>query len=198
MRVNRALTSALALALAACAGNAKTRNTSTEIIDAAPQAAAPTPPPEAPAVAPGTCSTDQDCASGEVCSAGRCAAAPDCELLRVTFPFDSSQLDEGAMQALRDNARCLAQRKTASLLVEGHCDDRGTTAYNVALGARRAEMVKRYLAELGVSAKIDTVSFGAELPAAQGTGEAVWAQNRRAELKRSGETGSDGRTVAAQ
>jgi peptidoglycan-associated lipoprotein len=82
--------------------------------------------------------------------------------------------------------------------VEGHCDDRGTTAYNVALGARRAEMVKRYLAELGVSAKIDTVSFGAELPAAQGTGEAVWAQNRRAELKRSGETGSDGRTVAAQ
>jgi peptidoglycan-associated lipoprotein len=185
---------ALALALAACAGPATAKKSSTDVVDGAPQASAPA-APATPEVAPGTCSADQDCASGEVCDSGRCAAAPDCALLRVTFAFDSARLDDRAMQALRTSAECLSKRRTASILVEGHCDERGTAAYNLALGARRADVVKRYLSELGVQTPIDTVSFGAELPATQGAGESAWAQNRRAELRRAGETRSDGKVV---
>jgi peptidoglycan-associated lipoprotein len=198
MRQNPTLYScALVLALAACAGNQAAKKETTDVIDGA-QASAPAAPPATPEVAPGTCHADQDCASGEVCDSGRCAAAPDCALLRVTFAFDSSQLDERAMQALRTSADCLSKKRTASILVEGHCDERGTAAYNLALGARRADVVKRYLGELGVKTPIETVSFGSELPAVPGTGESVWAQNRRAELRRSGETRSDGKVVAGQ
>jgi len=181
MRQNPTLYScALVLALAACAGNQAAKKETTDVIDGA-QASAPAAPPATPEVAPGTCHADQDCASGEVCDSGRCAAAPDCALLRVTLAFD-----------------CLSKKRTASILVEGHCDERGTAAYNLALGARRADVVKRYLGELGVKTPIETVSFGSELPAVPGTGESVWAQNRRAELRRSGETRSDGKVVAGQ
>lgn len=183
--------------LAACAAQPKKLQTGADVTDApAPVAAAPAEPASRPEVVPGACGTDADCTGGEVCTAGRCVAPARCDLLRVAFAFDSAQLDERAMQALRDSARCLQQRRAASLLVEGHCDERGTTEYNIALGAKRADAVKRYLADLGVAAKIDTVSFGKELPAVQGTGESAWAKNRRAELKAAGETRSDGTVVA--
>ena len=166
-----------AVLVAACAAQPKKLQTSEDVTDApAPVAAAPAEPPAEPvreAVEP-----------------------PRCDLLRVSFAFDSALLDEPAMQSLRDSARCLRERRSASLLVEGHCDERGTTDYNIALGAKRAEVVKRYLADLGVTAKIETVSFGKELPVAQGTGEAAWAKNRRAELRTAGETRSDGKVVA--
>jgi peptidoglycan-associated lipoprotein len=180
--------------LAACAGQQKKLDPSTEITDAAP----PAPVAAAPAepAARGTCGSDADCASGQVCAAGQCTAAQRCDLLRVSFAFDSAVLDERAMQSLRESARCLQQRHAAALLVEGHCDERGTTDYNIALGSKRAEAVKRYLADLGVGAKIDTVSFGKELPVVQGSGEAAWAKNRRAELKGPGDTRSDGKVVA--
>jgi peptidoglycan-associated lipoprotein len=181
-----------AILAAACAGQQK-RNDSTEVHDAS-VATAPVPPRAEPA-AP-QCRADSDCAAGQACSSGQCVAAPRCDFLRVSFAFDSAQLDERATQSLRDDAQCLKQRRAAALLIEGHCDERGTTAYNIALGARRAEAVKRYLAELGVTARIETVSFGKELPAVQGTGEAAWAKNRRAELKATGDTRSDGKPVA--
>jgi peptidoglycan-associated lipoprotein len=182
-------------ALAACAAQPKNLQPSSEVTDAAPVAAAPAEPASAEAVRP-ECSTDTDCGPGQACSSGKCISAPRCDLLRVSFAFDSAVLDDRAMQSLRDSARCLQQRRAASLLVEGHCDERGTTDYNIALGAKRAEAVKRYLADLGVGGKIETVSFGKELPAVQGTGEAVWAKNRRAELKAAGDTRSDGKVVA--
>ncbi len=185
-----------ALLVAACAAQPKKLQTSEDITDApAPVAAAPASQPD---VVPGACRSDADCTDGQVCTSGRCAAPPRCDLLRVAFAFDSAQLDEAAMQALRESARCLQERRTASLLVEGHCDERGTAEYNIALGAKRAEAVKRYLASLGVAAKIDTVSFGKELPAVQGTGESIWAKNRRAELKAAGETRSDGKVVTPE
>jgi len=177
--------------LAACASQPKKLQTSTDVNDA-PVAAAPAQPA---APAPG-CGADADCAAGKVCTAGQCVEPPRCDLLRVAFAFDSALLDERAMQSLRDSARCLQARRTAALLIEGHCDERGTTDYNIALGAKRAEGVKRYLAELGVTAKIDTVSFGKELPAVQGTGESAWAKNRRAELRSAGDTRSDGKVFA--
>ncbi len=171
---------AAVLVVAACAAQPKKLQTSEDVTDApAPVAAAPAAPAEPPAE-----------------PVREAVEPPRCDLLRVSFAFDSALLDERGMQSLRDSARCLQERRAASLLVEGHCDERGTTDYNIALGAKRAEVVKRYLAEMGVTAKIDTVSFGKELPAAQGTGEAAWAKNRRAELKAAGDTRSDGKVVA--
>lgn len=186
---------ALALSLAACASQPKSLNTSTDVVDGA-VATAPAPLPAAAEPEPG-CRADADCASGERCDAGRCAAA-GCSLVRVSFAFDSAHLDAEAMRVLRENASCLAERRPASLLVEGHCDERGTAQYNVALGARRAEAVKRYLSDLGVTASLDAVSFGKEIPLVAGAGEAAWAQNRRAELRLPGDMRSDGTTVAGR
>jgi peptidoglycan-associated lipoprotein len=182
------------LLLAACASQGKAVKPSTEVLDAQPSAS--TAPAQAAAPAPGTCSSDAACAAGEVCTDGRCVAAPACATTRVTFAFDSAQLEPTALEALRADAQCIQQRRSASVLVEGHCDERGTAAYNLALGARRAETVKGYLAGLGVTAAIETVSFGKELPAVQGDGEAAWSQNRRAELRLPGDTRSDGTVVA--
>jgi peptidoglycan-associated lipoprotein len=172
---------AAALLASACAGNPKAAKSSTEIIDGAAsrESAATTPAPARDAAAESA------------------PAAEACSLVRVRFAFDSAQLDDGAMRALRDDADCLSRRRTTALLVEGHCDERGTTEYNVALGARRADAVKRYLAALGVGARIETVSFGKELPLASGSGEAAWAQNRRSELRVAGEKRSDGQLVAS-
>ena len=116
--------------------------------------------------------------------------------MRVAFAFDSAQLDDGAMRALREDADCLRSRAVSALLIEGHCDERGTTEYNIALGARRAEAVRRYLADLGVKSKFDTVSFGKEIPLVAGAGDNAWAKNRRAEFRLPGDTRSDGKRVA--
>jgi peptidoglycan-associated lipoprotein len=184
----------LAVALAACAAQPKNLQPTSEITDAS---RADPPPVEARTEAiKAECSSDPDCGPGQACSSGKCIAVSRCDLLRVSFAFDSAVLDERAMQALRESAKCLQQRHAASLLVEGHCDERGTTDYNIALGAKRAAAVKHYLADLGVGSKIDTVSFGKEIPAVQGSGEAVWAKNRRAELKAPGDTRSDGKVVS--
>ena len=78
------------------------------------------------------------------------------------------------------------------MIVEGHTDERGTTAYNLALGGRRADAVRTYLRDLGVTAGLETISFGKELPLASGAGEEAWSQNRRAELKLPGDRRSDG------
>jgi peptidoglycan-associated lipoprotein len=171
---------ALALAVAGCAAQPKSLNTGTDITDGAALADAPAAAPE---------SAPEPAASGE-------APVSDCSLVRVAFAFDSAQLDAAAMASLREDAKCIAAKPTTALLIEGHCDERGTAQYNVALGARRAEAVRRYLADLGVKAALDTVSFGKELPLAKGTSEAAWAKNRRAELRVAGERRSDGTTVA--
>ncbi len=198
MSLSRLSVPTLALLAAACAAQPKHVTSSTDVIDspvaeAPPPAAAPT-----PERVPGACSADADCTAGQTCADGRCVTPESCDVLRVNFAFDSAQLDERAMKQLRDDAACLSRRRLADLLIEGHCDERGTSVYNIALGSKRADAVKRYLAELGVKTRIETVSFGKELPIAQGTGEAVWAQNRRAELKLPGETRSDGQRVAGR
>jgi peptidoglycan-associated lipoprotein len=173
-----------AVLVSACAANPKSPKSSTDITDAAPA-----PAPAAVAAAPAEPAPAWDTAP---------PSQESCALVRVGFAFDSAQLDAEAMRHLRENAECITRRGATGLLIEGHCDERGTSEYNVVLGARRADAVKRYLVALGVSAKIDSVSFGKELPVAQGTGDAVWAQNRRAEMRLPGEKGSDGRIVAAK
>ena len=101
------------------------------------------------------------------------------------FNYDEATLDEAAQSALSSSANWLKSKDGASynLLVEGHCDERGTEQYNLALGDRRANSVKDYLATLGVDAgRIRTVSYGEERPFEEGHDDASWAQNRRAHL----------------
>ncbi len=197
--MSRLLLGALAAILvAACAANPKTANGGDTVIDGA-SAATPAPAPSAAAPAPGTCSTDAQCGDGERCDAGRCApATAGCDLVRVRFAFDSAILDDAARKSLQGDAECISRRHPTALLIEGHCDERGTVQYNIALGARRADAVRKYLADLGVKTKFDTVSFGKELPVAEGSTEGAWAQNRRAEMRLPGDKRADGQQFAGR
>ncbi len=99
---------------------------------------------------------------------------------RVFFDFDRSDIKPEGRQTLQRQADFLKKYNQYSVTVEGHCDDRGTREYNLALGERRATAVKKMLVALGVPAsRITTISYGKERPAVPGDNEAAWAQNRR-------------------
>ncbi len=105
-------------------------------------------------------------------------------LQTVYFAFDSYELDETAREALRRNARWLLDNPGRKIIVEGHCDERGTLEYNLALGERRAAAVRDYLVSLGVDARrVRIVSYGEERPADPGHTEEAWSRNRRAEFR---------------
>jgi outer membrane protein OmpA-like peptidoglycan-associated protein len=107
---------------------------------------------------------------------------PPCEGGRVAFGFDKYDLDGAARGTLDRLAGCLVAQGT-SLVIEGHCDARGPTEYNVALGNKRADAVQRYLLGKGVPpGRLRTVSYGEERPLREGDDESAWASNRRAEL----------------
>jgi peptidoglycan-associated lipoprotein len=102
---------------------------------------------------------------------------------RDTIYFDTDKFDIDAedQAALRQQAQYLQQYPNVRATVEGHCDERGTREYNIALGERRANAAKNYLVSLGVGAdRISTVSYGKERPVALGSNEQAWARNRRA------------------
>lgn len=99
----------------------------------------------------------------------------------VFFEFDKSDLQMDAVDQLKVNANWLMANPDKAIVIEGHCDERGTNEYNMALGDRRASSAKDYLVNLGVDpARIKTVSFGEERPFALGSNEEAWSQNRRA------------------
>jgi len=99
---------------------------------------------------------------------------------RVFFDFDKSEIRSRDASTLNDQAAWLKRYPNVTIVVEGHCDERGTREYNLALGERRANAVKEYLASRGVSAnRIDTISYGKERPAVLGSNESAWQQNRR-------------------
>jgi peptidoglycan-associated lipoprotein len=99
----------------------------------------------------------------------------------VNFAFDSAVLDATAQAILKDKAGWMKSNMDAATTIEGHCDERGTVAYNIALGERRAEAAKAFLVNLGVpAAKMTTISFGKEKPLDPGHNEQAWAKNRRA------------------
>ena len=101
------------------------------------------------------------------------------QLQDVFFGFDKFDLDAESRAILQENAAMLREGDW-KILVEGHCDERGTAQYNMALGWKRANEVMRYLVSLGVEAdRIETVSYGKERPFVTGQGEEIWAQNRR-------------------
>jgi peptidoglycan-associated lipoprotein len=99
------------------------------------------------------------------------------------FDYNESTLSSAAQSALTASAEWLKSHAQYGLLIEGHCDERGTEQYNLALGDRRANIAKEYLATLGVdAARIRTVSYGEERPFDPGHDDAAWAKNRRAHL----------------
>jgi len=101
----------------------------------------------------------------------------------VYFEFDKSDLTDQTRAVLRANADWMKAHGKYNVVIEGHCDERGTIEYNLALGQRRAQTVRDYMTSLGVAvSRLRTVSYGEERPADYGHTEAAWAKNRRAEF----------------
>ena len=99
---------------------------------------------------------------------------------RVHFDYDSAELDDDSRATLDRQVEFLNQNPSIMITIEGHCDERGTREYNLALGEKRASSVKDYLIASGVnSARISTVSFGKERPQVLGSNSAAWKMNRR-------------------
>ena len=99
---------------------------------------------------------------------------------RILFDTDRFNVDPQDQVILQSQAQWLAQHPNARITIEGHADERGTRDYNLALGERRANAAKNYLASLGVSpSRMTTVSYGKERPEALGSNPSAWAQNRR-------------------
>ena len=99
---------------------------------------------------------------------------------RIFFGFDKSDLSSDAQATLDRQAAWLNKYPSARVAIEGHCDERGTREYNLALGERRASAVRDYLVARGIDAsRIDTISYGKERPVAFGGDETAWSQNRR-------------------
>ncbi len=100
---------------------------------------------------------------------------------RVFYDYNSSSLTPEAMSTLDAQANFLKSNASLNITLEGHCDERGTREYNLALGERRANAARNYLVNQGVAAgRITTISYGKERPAVVGSNDSSWAQNRRA------------------
>lgn len=151
---------------------------------ATPQPAVPVPSPERDFAR--TAPEVPDVLSEDIREANR-AARERGWIRDAFFAFDASTLDGDAQAALQQSATWLRGHPELRIRVEGHCDERGTEQYNLALGDRRAATAASYLSTLGVdSSRIETVSYGEERPFEEGTSEDSWAQNRRAHLVLSG------------
>ncbi len=99
---------------------------------------------------------------------------------RVLFDYDRYNLRPAAQATLERQAAWLKSYSNVTVTIEGHCDERGTREYNLALGARRANAAKDYLVSLGINpSRITTISYGKERPAVLGSNQDAWAQNRR-------------------
>ena len=117
---------------------------------------------------------------GEDLEAEKEAAHPAVLLQDVFFDYDKYDLSDEARDRLNQDGRLLREEKGVHVLLEGHCDERGTVQYNLALGEKRAQEVKEYLANLGIDpSRFEIVSYGKEKPFASGHTEEAWAQNRR-------------------
>ncbi|NCN26399.1 peptidoglycan-associated lipoprotein Pal [bacterium] len=131
--------------------------------------------------------TASDITSFDTAGEGLSPGTRIAELATVYFEYDSFALDSTSKAALDAAAQWLSANPGQSIQVEGHCDERGTTEYNLALGERRAGSVKDYLVSRGVSAgQVSIISYGEERPAVEGMDESAWAQNRRAEFVSAG------------
>ncbi len=114
----------------------------------------------------------------------RIAAARAAMLSTIYFEYDADELRDDAKASLDEKLRILNANPQLRIRISGHCDDRGSDEYNIALGRRRSETAKRYLSDRGIDAsRMETTTFGRERPAMQGTGEDAWSKNRRDEFE---------------
>lgn len=163
---------AIVLFLASCAPTAADK----------PEAQPPRPSSVAPS-APGkkpvpTARRDAPASSLEAHREGKAPAASP--LKEIYFDFDKYDLKADARAALAQNAAWLKANPSARVEIEGHCDERGTSEYNLALGAKRAQAAKGYLESLGISAqRMSTISYGEELPVCREQTESCYQKNRR-------------------
>jgi peptidoglycan-associated lipoprotein len=105
------------------------------------------------------------------------------DFVTIYFDFDKYNLRDDAKQGLKNNFEVMKERQDAKIQIEGHCDERGTVEYNLALGEKRARAAMEYLASLGISRdRMSVISYGKERPAMMGSSEEAWAKNRRAEF----------------
>ncbi|MBI1909609.1 MAG: peptidoglycan-associated lipoprotein Pal [Deltaproteobacteria bacterium] len=115
----------------------------------------------------------------------KAAAAAKAELQRIHFDYDKSDIKSESRGTLEGNANWLKKNKGSDVVIEGHCDERGSDEYNIALGHRRANSAKNYLVSLGVEAKrMTSKSYGEEKPLEKCSNESCWSKNRRAEFNR--------------
>jgi peptidoglycan-associated lipoprotein len=104
-------------------------------------------------------------------------------LQTIYFNYNEAVLSDPSQEILRTNAEWLRRNPTASIIIQGHCDERGSTEYNLALGERRAAAVRTYLVQLGIEpGRLNILSYGEEMPANRGTTDDGHAKNRRAEF----------------
>ena len=125
--------------------------------------------------------TDTSAGTGAIIPGSQAAFVRSVSADRIFFDTDKFNVDAQDQATLQSQAQWLTQYANRRITIEGHADERGTRDYNLALGERRANAAKNYLASLGIdSARIQTVSYGKERPQALGSTEDAWAQNRRA------------------
>ncbi|HKJ04564.1 MAG TPA: peptidoglycan-associated lipoprotein Pal [Geopsychrobacteraceae bacterium] len=124
-----------------------------------------------------------DVVAGDTASGMQEAVLRVRDLSRIYFDFDQYVLTKTAQDTLYANAQVLKAAPEVKIVVEGHCDERGSDEYNLALGEKRAVATKNYLISLGVPAEqMGTISYGEEVPLDMGHSEEAWAKNRRAEF----------------
>ncbi|MBC7355246.1 MAG: peptidoglycan-associated lipoprotein [Desulfomicrobiaceae bacterium] len=138
-----------------------------------------------PAGASGSVSTDAGNQGGLTdAERQRMMAIEKIQANRIYFAFDSNELSQESRQILTEKAELMKANPSLILVIEGHCDERGTNEYNMALGERRARAAKDFLALSGVDAsRIQTISYGEERPMCTEHNEACWSKNRRDEFR---------------
>ena len=138
---------------------------------------------EEPMADPTPRATPDEFSSGPVEDPGP-DVSPVPELQTVYFDYDRATIRDDQKATLRANAGAIRAGSWSTVVIEGHCDERGSEEYNLALGERRANAVKQYLIDSGVStSRVDTVSFGEASPSVRGHTESAWSQNRRSEFR---------------
>jgi peptidoglycan-associated lipoprotein len=179
-RVHFSLLSALTLSLTlvGCGSNVKLNDVAVEDRSGAPTAASPTPAPAAAPAAAG-----RAVAPVEIRSADSAGAGPAGVARVIYFDYDSFTVRSEFQSAVDAHSRFLTSNKARKIAIEGHTDERGGREYNLALGQKRAEAVRRSMTLLGVAeSQIEAVSLGEEKPAQTGSTEESYARNRRAEV----------------
>lgn len=171
----------LAMSLIITAGCGKKKVTSeppapVEVKDDTEWTPPPPPPPAEPAV-------DEEALAAEAAARAKTEAMEELKSVTIHFAFDSYDLTEEAQQVLSLKATIMRKYDDVDVVIEGHCDERGTEEYNLALGERRARAAYQHLVILGVEpARMSIVSFGEERPVDPAHNETAWEKNRRAEF----------------